>query len=37
VDPHDPRLLTPKAYGWGVGINAYWLAHALRWRAVRRR
>jgi len=36
-NPRDPRLLTPKAYGWGLGINAYWLAHPLRWRAVRRR
>jgi hypothetical protein len=36
-NPRDPRLLTPKAYGWGLGINAYRLAHPLRWRAVRRR
>jgi hypothetical protein len=24
-------VLTPKAYGWGLGVNAYWLLHPLRW------
>jgi hypothetical protein len=36
-NPDDPRLLTPKAYGWGLGVNAYWLVHPLRWRRARRR
>jgi hypothetical protein len=36
-NPDDPRLLTPKTYGWGLGVNAYWLVHPLRWRRARRR
>ncbi len=24
---HDRRLFTPKTFGWGFDINAYWLAH----------
>jgi hypothetical protein len=23
----DARLFTPKAFGWGYGINFYWIAH----------
>ena len=23
----DPRLLTPKVFGWGYDINLYWLTH----------
>jgi hypothetical protein len=22
-NPHDPRLLTPKSFGWGYDINFY--------------
>ena len=29
-NPDDPRILTPKAYGWGLGINLYWLLHPIR-------
>jgi hypothetical protein len=36
-NPDDPRLLTPKTYGWGLGVNVYWLVHPLRWRRARRR
>lgn len=23
----DPRLFTPRAFGWGFDINFYWLFH----------
>ena len=23
----DPRLFTPKSFGWGFDINVYWLVH----------
>jgi hypothetical protein len=36
-NPDHPRLLTPKAYGLGLGVNPYWLVHPLRWRRARRR
>jgi hypothetical protein len=26
-NPGDARLFTPKTFGWGYGINFYWLAH----------
>lgn len=26
-NPDDPRVLTPKSYGWGWTLNFYWLAH----------
>ena len=29
-NPGDPRVLTPKAFGWGLGINWYWLVHPVR-------
>ena len=24
-NPSDPRLFTPKSWGWGFDLNAYWL------------
>jgi hypothetical protein len=30
-NPDDPRLFTPKTYGWGYGFNFYWLAHPIRY------
>lgn len=35
-NPDDPRILTPKAFGWGLGLNAYWLLHPLRLARTRR-
>jgi hypothetical protein len=32
----DPRILTPKTYGWGLGVNLYWLVHPVRFARVRR-
>jgi hypothetical protein len=32
----DLRILTPKAYGWGLGVNLYWLCHPLRLARARR-
>jgi hypothetical protein len=29
-NPGDPRVFTPKAFGWGLGVNWYWLVHPLR-------
>jgi hypothetical protein len=29
-NPADPRVFTPKAFGWGLGINWYWLVHPVR-------
>ena len=26
-NPNDRRLLTPRAFGWGYDLNAYWLLH----------
>ena len=23
----DPRLFTPKAFGWGYDLNLYWVTH----------
>ncbi|MHA6757675.1 DUF5808 domain-containing protein [Streptacidiphilus sp. PAMC 29251] len=30
-NPDDHRLFTPKAYGWGYGINFYWLIHPVKY------
>jgi hypothetical protein len=30
-NPDDPRLLTPKSFGWGYDVNAYWLVHLPRY------
>ncbi len=27
----DPRLFTPKSFGWGYGVNFYWLFHPRGW------
>jgi putative transposase len=35
-NPEDPRLFTPKAFGWGLDLNAYWVAHPRQWRDARR-
>jgi hypothetical protein len=29
-NPEDPRLFTPKTYGWGYGINFYRLLHPFK-------
>jgi hypothetical protein len=29
-NPEDPRVFTPKTFGWGYGLNFYWLLHPLR-------
>ena len=29
-NPDDPRIFTPKTFGWGWDINFYWLAHPMR-------
>jgi hypothetical protein len=29
-NPGDPRVFTPKALGWGLGVNWYWLVHPVR-------
>jgi hypothetical protein len=29
-NPDDPRILTPKTFGWGLGVNFYWLLHPVR-------
>jgi hypothetical protein len=26
-NPDDPHILTPKTFGWGFGLNFYWLVH----------
>jgi hypothetical protein len=36
-NPDDPRILTPKTFGWGFGLNFYWLLHPLRLVRARRR
>jgi len=33
----DPRLFTPKSFGWGYDINAYWLVHPGEYVKTRRR
>lgn len=34
--PGVPRVFTPKAFGWGLGVDWHWLAHPVRLiRAVR--
>jgi ATP-dependent Lon protease len=35
-NPEDRRILTPKAYGWGLGVNFYWLCHPVRYARFRR-
>lgn len=26
-NPDDPRVLTPRVWGWGWDVNFYWLVH----------
>ncbi len=33
----DLRFWTPKTFGWGYGMNFYWLVHPLRYMRARRR
>ena len=33
----DPRMFTPKSFGWGYAINFYWLFHLLAYFRNRRR
>jgi hypothetical protein len=35
-NPDDRRFFTPKTFGWGYGINFYWLAHPGRYAHARR-
>jgi hypothetical protein len=35
-NPDTPRLLVPKAVGWGLGVNLYWVVHPLRLIRLRR-
>jgi hypothetical protein len=35
-NPGDPRVFTPKAFGWGFGVNWYWLVHPVRLARARR-
>lgn len=30
-NPDDPRLFTPKTFGWGYDINTYWLIQPARY------
>ncbi len=30
-NPDDPRLFTPKTFGWGYAVNVYWLVHLVRY------
>ncbi|HEU5003089.1 MAG TPA: DUF5808 domain-containing protein [Actinomycetota bacterium] len=30
-NPADPRLFTPRSYGWGYDMNFYWLTHPGRY------
>jgi hypothetical protein len=32
----DPRLLTPRAFGWGYDLNFYWVAHPGEYMKARR-
>jgi len=36
-NPGDPRVFTPKAFGWGLAVNWYWLVHPVRPVRARRR
>jgi len=29
-NPGNPRLLTPRVWGWGWDFNYYWLVHPVR-------
>jgi hypothetical protein len=33
---HDPRLFTPRSFGWGWNINLYWVFHPGRFVRTRR-
>ncbi|HZD38387.1 MAG TPA: DUF5808 domain-containing protein [Actinomycetes bacterium] len=35
-NPDDPRILTPKAFGWGLDLNLYWIVHPARLLRARR-
>jgi len=35
-NPGDRRVFTPKAFGWGLGVNFYWLVHPVRLARARR-
>ncbi|MGI8417044.1 MAG: DUF5808 domain-containing protein [Nakamurella sp.] len=35
-NPDDPRMFTPKTFGWGFGLNFYWLVHPIKWMRARR-
>jgi hypothetical protein len=35
-NPGDPRILTPKAFGWGFDLNLYWVLHPARLLRARR-
>ena len=32
-NPDDPRIITPKSWGWGFDVNLYHLVHPRRPRA----
>ena len=36
-NPGDRRVLTPKTFGWGLGVNCYWLVHPVHLVRARRR
>jgi len=36
-NPDDPHVFTPKVFGWGYGLNFYWLLHPRRLVQARRR
>lgn len=36
-NPDDHRILTPKAFGWGLDLNLYWIVHPVRFARARRR
>jgi hypothetical protein len=36
-NPGDPRVFTPKTFGWGLGVNVYWLLHPVCLVRTRRR
>jgi len=36
-NPGDHRVFTPKAFGWGLGVNWYWLVRPVRLFGARRR
>jgi hypothetical protein len=33
----DPRLWTPKTFGWGYTLNLYWVVHPVRYVRAHRR